>query len=101
MEAQGVNPWASSFPNSMYQAYVVQNSEGRFYIGISDDVENRLAQHNAGASRWTRGKGPWRLRWTSEAMSITEARKLENLLKKQKGEQGLYNLTGLKRPSGS
>jgi hypothetical protein len=39
--------------------------------------------------------------WTSEAKFITEARKLENLLKKQKGGSGFFRLTGLTRSSGS
>jgi hypothetical protein len=34
-------------------------------------------------------------------MSITDARKFENLLKKQKGGAGFYRLTGLTRSSGS
>ena len=77
--------------------YVIQNSEGKFYIGISENVEIRVAQHNDGVSKWTKGKGPWALRWTSEAMSIGEARKMENLLKRQKGGAGFYQLTGLAR----
>jgi predicted GIY-YIG superfamily endonuclease len=85
----------------MYKVYVIQNAEGRFYVGLSEDVENRLVQHNNGASKWTKSRGPWVLRWTSEAMSITEARKLENELKRQKGGDGFYRMTGLARSSGS
>ena len=85
----------------MYQVYVIQNEQGRFYIGISEDVPARLDQHNSGASTWTKSRGPWSLRWTSEAMSISEARKLENLLKRQKGGAGFYRITGLDRSSGS
>ena len=85
----------------MYRVYVIQNPQGKFYIGLSEDVETRLQQHNEGISKWTKGKGPWVLRWTSEAMSISDARKLENLLKRQKGGRGFYQLTGLPRSSGS
>ncbi len=72
-----------------YKVYVIENHSGRFYIGLSEDVQARLDRHNAGKSRWTKGKGPWFLLWTSEAMSLTEARKLENYLKRQKGGNGL------------
>ena len=72
-----------------YQVYVIENSAGKLYIGLSEDVHHRLTQHNAGDSLWTKGKGPWALIWTSEAMSLTEARKLENYLKRQKGGNGL------------
>jgi predicted GIY-YIG superfamily endonuclease len=63
-----------------YQVYVIQNPEG----GVSEDVRHRVSQHNEGISNWTKGKGPWSLVWTSEAKSLSDARKLENLLKKQK-----------------
>jgi predicted GIY-YIG superfamily endonuclease len=80
-----------------YQVYVIQNNGGRFYIGLSDDVARRLHDHNTGVSTWTRRRGPWQLRWTSEPMSLSEARRLENWLKRQKGGNGFYQMTGLDR----
>jgi len=80
-----------------YRVYVVQNHKGRFYVGLSDDVERRINQHNAGDSRWTRGKGPWILIWQSAEMNLSDARKLELLLKRQKGGKGFYRLIGLPR----
>jgi putative endonuclease len=80
---------------SDYRVYVLRNPAQKFYIGVSDDVERRLQQHNADQSQWTKGKGPWHLAWTSEATSLSEARKLENLLKRQKGGCGFYRITGI------
>jgi len=77
--------------------YVIQNSEGRFYIGLSEDVEKRLLDHNTGVSKWTKHRGPWSLVWQSDALTLSAARKLENLLKAQKGGDGFYRLTGLTR----
>ena len=76
----------------MYQVYILTNPAGRIYIGLSEGVDTRVAQHNCGVSRWTRGKGPWVLDWVSSDMSLSEARKLENLLKRQKGGAGLQKL---------
>ena len=77
----------------------------RFYIGLTDEVERRVRQHNAGISRWTRGRGPWRLVWQQRCTDLREARQLENRLKRQKGGEGFYQITGLTqadfRPSGS
>jgi putative endonuclease len=84
-----------------YRVYVIQNREGKFYIGLSDDVRRRVNQHNAGDSRWTRVKGPWKLVWQSGELSLSEARKLENRLKRQKGGHGLFHLIGMQRSSGS
>ncbi len=86
--------------DAVYQVYVVQNAEGRLYIGLSEDVSRRLVDHNSGISKWTKHRGPWSLVWTSEAMSLREARKLENLLKRQKGGDGFYQMTGLRRRAG-
>jgi len=65
-------------------------------------VPDRVTRHNEGASKWTKGKGPWTVVWTSEAKSLSDARKFENILmKKQKGGSGFFRLTGLARSSGS
>jgi putative endonuclease len=73
-----------------YRVYVIQNREEKFYIGLSDDVARRIDQHNGGESTWTRGKGPWTLKWQSEEMNLSNARKLELLLKRQKGGHSCY-----------
>jgi putative endonuclease len=80
---------------------VLRNAEGRRYIGLSDDVERRFDQHNQGVSKWTRGKGPWHLEWTSAPRSLGDARALENLMKRQKGGAGLETLMREHRSSGS
>ena len=82
-----------------YQVYVIENVEGRKYIGLSENVQIRLNQHNAGVSKWTKLRGPWRLIWASQPMDLSNARKLENELKRQKGGAGFYRLTGLPRSS--
>ncbi len=85
-----------------HSVYVLENHPvGRRYIGLSEDPEARLEQHNHGVSRWTRGRGPWRIVWVSGKMTLTEARKLENLLKRQKGGHGLLQWTGLRPAAGS
>ena len=82
---------------SAYRVYVLKNYAGQFYIGVTADVERRLAEHNTGASRWTRGKGPWHLVWESEPLSLSAARKLENRLKRQVCGSGFYSITGLEK----
>jgi len=51
----------------MHQVYVIQNPKDRFYIGISENVEKRLRQHNNGESKWTSDL-PRRNRTEMEAM---------------------------------
>lgn len=76
-----------------YRVYLIENPTGRTYIGLSDDVERRVRDHNAGLSKWTKSRGPWQLKWRSSAFAtLGEARKLENLLKRQNGGAGLQAL---------
>ena len=85
----------------LYGVYLLRNTTGLRYIGISEDVMRRLDDHNRGKSRWTKSRRPWTLVWQSPPLSLTEARKLENLLKRQKGGDGLEPLLALWGASGS
>jgi putative endonuclease len=76
----------------LYRVYVIKNDMGRRYIGLSDDIPRRLGDHNAGVSKWTAKYRPWCLVWTSIPLALSAARKLENLLKRQKGGIGLQPL---------
>jgi putative endonuclease len=76
----------------MYRVYLITNATGRRYIGLSEDVAHRLEQHNRGESRWTAKYGPWKLDWMSGPLTLSDARKLENRLKRQKGGEGLSRL---------
>ena len=84
-----------------YFVYVLRNATGKYYIGITEDVAGRLEQHNSGCSKWTSRFKPWELTWWRGPMAVSEARKLENRLKRQKGGDGFFNMTGLRRSSGS
>ena len=45
----------------MFFVYVLQNPDGRLYIGFTTDLERRLRQHQEGEGGWTSGHGPWKL----------------------------------------
>ena len=72
-----------------YQVYLLRNAEGKNYIGLSENVAIRLEGHNSGKSKFTAKHRPWHLLWVSENIPLGEARKLESLLKRQKGGKGL------------
>ncbi len=84
----------------MYFCYIIQSqTSNKYYIGITDDVNRRVQQHNDGISKWTKNRGPWTLVWQKEFSDLSEARKFENLLKRQKGGNGFYEMTGLESGS--
>jgi putative endonuclease len=82
-----------------YTVYLIVNQVGRRYIGLSECIFKRLDDHNNGRSFYTAKYRPWKLVWNSLPLTLSEARKLENLLKKQKGGVGLDSL--LKKHRGS
>jgi len=84
-----------------YWVYVLRNPTGKLYIGLTEDVARRLNDHNTGQSKWTKKFGPWQLVWHDGPLSLTEARKLENLMKRQKGGDGLLRLMNARGSTGS
>jgi putative endonuclease len=80
-----------------YFVYVIWSDEGRrFYIGISEDPEHRVEQHNSGSFRsWTKAFRPWRLVHTERYDTYAAARRRELDLKAQKGGAGFFAKTGL------
>jgi len=81
-----------------YFLYVLWSDAGsRFYLGISEDAQRRLQQHNSGGSVWTSRYSDWRLVHVEQYLSYSQARKRELVLKKQKGGSGFYKLLGRTR----
>jgi putative endonuclease len=72
-----------------FTVYVLRNREGRLYIGHTEDLARRLAEHEAGQSRWTRGRGPWTLVYRETAGTRAEAMARERTLKSGRANQEL------------
>ena len=70
--------------NALFIVYIIQSlKDGSFYIWYSSNIEERLKKHNEGKSRYTSKKIPWKLVYTEEFSSKSEAIKREKFLKKQ------------------
>ena len=80
-----------------YRVYILQSRKRHRYIGFTESVPLRVRQHNSGMTPSTRGKGPWELIWQSDPLELTDARRLELNLKRQKGGNGFYQITGLRK----
>ncbi len=69
--------------------YLLQNTNGVHYSGISTDVERRLQQHNGerpGGAKATRRGRPWILLRTWGPWDRSTASRFEYLIKKIKGK---------------
>ena len=68
----------------MYYVYVICKSDGGIYIGYSNNVERRLAEHNSGENKSTKGH-PWKLVYYEAYFSRKDAMRRERMLK-QRGQ---------------
>ncbi len=65
--------------------YILRSeSKDKYYIGATNDLGNRLNEHNAGESKWTKHGKPWTLVLSKEYKTYSEARKKEAYIKKMK-----------------
>lgn len=65
--------------------YILQSSKNsRYYIGSTDDIEERLKAHNKGGVRATSNLCPWELKIFIPRSNITGAKQAEYRLKKYK-----------------
>ena len=80
-----------------YFTYVLWSERGRrFYIGISEDPDYRIGQHNSPEGKhWTVRYRPWKLVYREAHCDFKAARRRENELKRQKGGKGFFAKTGL------
>lgn len=65
--------------------YILRCADDTLYCGITNDLDRRIAQHNAGTgARYTRGRGPVKLAYSEECRSKSEALKFEIRAKNMK-----------------
>ncbi|HEX9779686.1 MAG TPA: GIY-YIG nuclease family protein [bacterium] len=77
----------------VHTVYILKSLRtGRRYIGVTQDLQRRLADHNRGKNKSVRGRGPYEVIWTEECATRDEAVQREKQLKRQKGGEGLGRL---------
>ncbi|MCF8234236.1 MAG: GIY-YIG nuclease family protein [Bacteroidales bacterium] len=66
----------------MYYTYIIfSESTDSYYVGSTQDVEERLKRHNCNHSKSTKYKGPWVLVKSFEFKTRAEAMRLEKGIK--------------------
>ena len=59
------------------------------YVGMTENLERRLKEHNKGKSKFTKGNLPWKLIYSEEFPDYSTARKREKYLKSTAGKNWL------------
>jgi putative endonuclease len=72
----------------MYFVYVLRSQVcDRFYVGMSEDVERRIGEHNSGKTKSTKFYAPWNLVFVEKFETRIEARNREKFLKAGSGKE--------------
>ncbi len=71
----------------MYTVYILKSSSltKKYYVGFTQDLVQRLNQHNNNQTRSLKNKGPFEVVHTEQYDNPTEARKRELQIKRYKG----------------
>lgn len=65
-----------------WSCYIMRCADDTLYTGITNDLEKRLAAHNAGtASKYTRARGPVELVFVEDCADRSAASKRESAIK--------------------
>ena len=63
--------------------YILECGDGSLYTGITDRLQYRLAAHRAGkGAKYTKGRGPLKLRYLEDCSDHSAALKREAAIKK-------------------
>ena len=95
VEQSAVNRWVvGSSPTSgaisMFWVYILENAQGKFYIGHTHDLAERLLSHNRTdkiSGKFTRKNGPWTLVWSEKHATRASAMKREREIKAMKSSR--------------
>lgn len=80
----------------MFFVYILQSEKDNgYYIGSTGDIDKRIEKHNKGQSKYTKSKRPWKLKYTEEYRTLSEARKREYYLKSLKSKIAIEKLLKL------
>ena len=82
-----------------YFVYILESlKNGTYYIGSTQDIEERLKRHNQGRSKYTKTGMPWKLVYTEKFSDRSSALKRENLIKRRKKKDYIEKLVRTSRP---
>lgn len=77
----------------MYHVYILLNeTKTRTYTGVADDVDKRLAEHNAGRVKSSRPYRPYKIIHAESFETLSEARQREKFYKSTTGRRRLKEM---------
>lgn len=75
-----------------WYVYVLRSKKNSLtYTGVTHDLRKRFSQHQAGVSRYTRGRGPFELIYYEMCLDKSDAEAREVYLKSGMGKRYIKN----------
>ena len=82
----------------MFFVYILYSSSfDRYYVGQTNNLDNRLKRHNSGYVKSTKAYVPWNLVYHEEFKTRKESMNRESYLKRLKSSKSLKNLLDASR----
>ena len=76
-----------------YFVYVIRSlKNGRYYTGCTQNLDNRLSEHNSGETKSIRYLRPFELVYKETFDTLSEARQRERYIKSQKSSKYIEQL---------
>ena len=72
-----------------YHVYILRSKEGDVYVGMTQDLERRLREHNTGESKYSRRSSHWKVVYQEILETRQAARAREKYLKSHAGKEWL------------
>jgi putative endonuclease len=77
----------------MFFVYILRSvSSGAFYVGHTEDLVQRIREHETGRSHYTKGRGPWELVYVEVFPTRAEAMNRESQIKQRKSKRYIEKL---------
>lgn len=77
----------------MFYVYAISSEiRKNIYVGLTNNLERRIKEHNSGNNRTTKPYRPFKLIYSEECKDRIEARKREKYLKSGVGKEFLKSL---------
>ena len=76
-----------------YFVYILQSlKDGSYYVGSTQNLDERVKRHNQGRSTYTKSRRPWNLVFSEEHPNKSSALKRENQIKRRKKKDYIESL---------
>jgi len=83
-----------------YWVYILRSeSTGQYYVGHTNDLDDRLRRHNEGRTEVNKGRGPWQLLYQEGFPTRQAAVARERAIKRQKSRRFIERLCASRQVS--